>query len=51
VLTVLDDPRLVAPSLCSVDRLNTKFRTPDLGGNWLIPVSVFGVADQGVRKG
>jgi hypothetical protein len=25
VLTVLDDPRLVAPSLCSVDRLNTKF--------------------------
>ncbi len=25
VLTVLDDPSLVAPSSCSVDRLNTKF--------------------------
>ena len=25
VLTVLDDPSLVAPSLCSVDRLHTKF--------------------------
>jgi hypothetical protein len=25
VLTVLDDPDLVAPALCSVDRLNTKF--------------------------
>jgi hypothetical protein len=25
VLTVLDDPSLVAPSLCSVERLNTKF--------------------------
>ena len=25
VLAVLDDPSLVAPSLCSVDRLNTKF--------------------------
>ena len=25
VLTVLDDPSLLAPSLCSVDRLNTKF--------------------------
>ena len=25
VLTVLDDPSVVAPSLCSVDRLNTKF--------------------------
>ena len=25
VLTVLDDPSLVAPSLCSVDRWNTKF--------------------------
>jgi len=25
VLTVLDDPRLVAPSLCSADRLHTKF--------------------------
>jgi hypothetical protein len=28
-----------------------KFRTPDLGGIWLIPVSVLGGADQGVRKG
>ena len=26
VLTVLDDPSLVAPSFCSVDRLNTKFQ-------------------------
>jgi hypothetical protein len=26
VLTVLDDPSLVSPSLCSVDRLNTKFQ-------------------------
>ena len=25
VLTVLDDPSLVAPSLCSIDRLHTKF--------------------------
>jgi hypothetical protein len=25
VLTMLDDPSLVAPSLCSIDRLNTKF--------------------------
>merc|ERR1711964_55478 len=25
VLAVLDDPSVVAPSLCSVDRLNTKF--------------------------
>ena len=31
--------------------LKSTFRTPDLGGIWLIPVSVLGGADQGVRKG
>ena len=30
---------------------NPRLRTPDLGGIWLIPVSVLGGADQGVRKG
>ena len=42
VLAVLDDPRLVAPSLCSVDRLNTKFgwlreyrKDLEMWSNWL----------------